>query len=461
MGGVVSYGAFLASKEHRVEVAGREPLPVQPSLYPFQADIVRWAVKLGRAAIFADTGMGKSRMQLEWARNFAGRVLMVAPIAVAEQTIREGERMGVHVRRLYEPGPWVPGIVITNYERLHKFVGERYDAIVLDESSILKSLDGATRTLLLDEFTSIPHRLCCTATPAPNDISELGNHAQFLGVMSRVEMLATFFVHDSDKAGGAGWRLKGHAAEAMYQWLTTWSCYVRRPSDLGYEDGDFELPPLQVADEMVRSDWRPDGMLFAVGLGGIGGRSSVRRQTAEARIARAIELVKASPEQTLIWCGLNDEQDGIAQALGDDCVSIDGRTEETEKIELETAWRTGRVKHLVTKPKIFGWGLNWQHCRRMVFLGLGDSYEQYYQAIRRCWRYGQRFPVDVRIVVSDAEGEIAANVRAKEQEAQRTAAEVVRAMRDRQIAELRGDRSSRLDYAPTVNMEVPAWVSRK
>ena len=441
---MTAYEKFLLRKERSIEVAGVEPGELASILYPFQADIVKWAVRLGRAAIFADCGMGKTLMQLEWARHF-GRVLIVAPIAVAEQTIAEGAKIGIDVRRVLEPDDG-DGITITNYERLHKFAGRDYGGIVLDESSILKSVDGKTRTMLLKEFTSIPRRLCCTATPAPNDVTELANHAEFLGAMSRSEMLATFFVHDSDASGNNGWRLKGHAAEAMWKWMARWSCFIRRPSDLGYEDESFVLPALTVTDEPVRTDYHKEGELFAT-VGGVGDRAKVRRHTLAARVERVAELVRADPDnQWIVWCGLNDEGRALARALGDDAALVEGSDDDDTKIAREREWRAGRVRVLITKPSMFGFGMNWQHCARVAFLGLGDSYEQYYQAIRRCWRFGQHRPVDVRIVVSEAEGAIAANVRHKEQEAQKMAEGVIGAVRDAQMDAVRGTHKQASTY---------------
>lgn len=424
---MTDYKAFLESKTHKVDPAGFEAGPANPMLYPFQRDIVRWAVKLGRAAIFADCGLGKSFMQIEWARQIqaqaGGSVLIVAPLAVAAQTIAEAAKLGVPVVRVVKPGSPAP-FQITNYDRLHEFVGAAYTGIVLDESSILKSLDGATRGLLLKSFTSIPYRLCCTATPAPNDVSELANHAEFLGAMSRPEMLATFFVHDMDEGE---WRLKGHAAQEMWRWMARWAVFVRRPSDLGYPNEGWALPELSITDEVVHTG-------LTVDLGGISKRSAVRRQTIEARVARTAEIIASTPGQWLVWCGLNDEETAIAAALGPDCVVINGQTDEDDRIALELAWRQGRVRTLITKPKVFGFGMNWQHCNQTVFLGIGDSYEQYYQAVRRVYRFGQARPVDVRIVVSDVEGAIAENVKRKELEANHMAESIVAAVKDNQAS---------------------------
>lgn len=424
-----AYEQFLKSKDYRIDPAGFDAKSPHPILYPFQAAIVRWAVKLGRAAIFADCGLGKSFMQIEWARQIqehtGGKVLFVAPLAVAAQTIAEAAKLGVSVTRVTHPGNGAP-FQITNYERLENFVGADLAGIVLDESSILKSLDGKTRTLLLKSFTGIPYRLCCTATPAPNDVSELANHAEFLGAMSRAEMLATFFVHDSDELT---WRLKGHAAKEMWRWMARWSVFVRRPADLGFDDGGWSLPPLSITDEVVNTGIQVD-------LGGISKRSAVRKQTLAARVERTAQLITAdtSADKWVVWCDLNDEGRELKTLLGDSAVLIEGSDDEDTRVEREAAWRAGPVKVLISKPKIFGFGLNWQHCHRVAFLGIGDSYESYYQAIRRCWRFGQQHPVDVRIVVSDVEGAIAENVKRKELEAHKMAESIVEAVKDGQAA---------------------------
>jgi hypothetical protein len=365
---VDAYREFVRNKIKAPPVFGHDPGPLHPMLFDFQAAIDRWAIRRGRAAIFSDCGTGKSLMQLEWARQSGDRVLIFSPLAVAEQTILEGQKIGVEVRKVARPDDG-PGIQITNYEKIEHFIGAPFDAIVLDESSILKSLDGKTRTILIREFADIPRRLCCTATPSPNDLSELTNHAEFLGIMSRVEMLATFFVHDSRHSGAAGWRLKGHAQDAFWRWVAKWAVYVRTPSDLGFDDGDFKLPPLNIRQEQVRSDWKPDGMLFATGLGGIGDRRQARRGTLESRVERATDVIRNTGSQWLVWCGLNDEGDGLERALGEDCVQISGSDSDEEKIAKEVKWRTGGCKTLITKLKMFGHGLNWQHCHQELFLG--------------------------------------------------------------------------------------------
>ena len=426
------YAAFLDRKRREWAGAGLtvDANALTGGLYPFQAALTRWALRKGRAALFADTGLGKTRMQVAWAAKIPGRVLILAPLCVGEQTIAEAAVMGVDVRLHGNSAV----IEITNYERLHHIDPSLYTGVVLDESSILKAFDGKTRTRLIAAFQATPYRLCCTATPAPNDIAELANHCEFLGIMTRAEMLATFFVHDD-----AGWRLKGHAHDAFYRWLASWGMFLRRPSDLGFSDDGYELPPLTIEDRVVATDGPgPVGeyLFRGMGLGGVGGRMGARRLSLKARVDAVVSMVESTPGQWLIWCGLNDEQDAVAAALDGDALSIDGRTPEATKIERERAWRRGDVRVLVSKPSVFGWGMNWQHCAQMAFLGLGDSYETYYQSIRRCWRFGQTAPVRVVVVVSDAETEIVANVRRKERDAADLAASLIAAMQTAEREEL-------------------------
>lgn len=397
-------------------------------LYPFQWRLTRWALRKGRAGLFADTGLGKTRMQLAWAAQVPGRVLILAPLCVGAQTMREGATVGVPVA----PVNTGARIEVTNYERLHHVRVTDYDAVILDESSILKSYDGKTRTRLLQAFRDTPYRLCCTATPAPNDTAELANHCEFLGVMTRVEMLATFFVHDED-----GWRLKGHAHQAFYRWLASWGMFLRSPSDIGESDVGYILPPLTIQDRIV-GDAGPTGeYLFpGLGLGGVGGRATERRRTVADRVGATVGLVTTTPGAWIVWTGLNDEQDAITRALGADCVSVQGKDSEAEKERRLRAFLDGSARVLVTKPSVAGFGLNLQHCHQMAFVGLGDSYEAYYQAIRRCYRFGQREPVAVHVVVSPAETEIVANVRRKEIEAAVVSAGLLDAMRTHELEEL-------------------------
>lgn len=417
---MTEYADFLATKRLTVAQHGPtiDPGAVHPMLFPFQRDLVTWAVRKGRAALFADTGLGKTLMQIEWARLIgADRTLILAPLSVARQTIREAEKVGVRVH--YTRGAVLDGISITNYEMLEHFDPANYGAVVLDESSILKALDGKTRRRLVEMFASTPYRLCCTATPAPNDISEIGNHSEFLGVLAHHEMLSAFFVHGSLGEGEKdGWRLKGHAEDAFYRWLASWGMAVRRPSDLGYEDEGFALPPLTIRPEFVTSDYVPDGQLFFAGLKGVTDRAAVRRTTLSGRVERAAAIVNDSDGQWIVWHGLNAEGEGLVAAIPG-AVLVEGSQSPEEKAASLEAFQDGAFRVLVTKPSIAGFGMNFQNANRMAFVGLSDSWESYYQSIRRCWRFGQKQPVEAVIVLSDAEAAIYENVMGKEREALR------------------------------------------
>jgi len=416
-----SYASFLAAKRQLVINHGIavDAQAIHPMLYSFQRDIVRWAVRKGRAAIFADCGLGKTFMQLEWARLSGKRSLIIAPLAVAQQTIREGEKLGLDVNYCREQGGVKDGLNITNYEMIECFDPSAFGAVVLDESSILKSIAGKTKAKLITMFKDTDMRLCCTATPAPNDIAEFANHSEFLGILPRPEMLATFFVHD-DK----GWRLKGHAEEPFYRWMASWGMSLRRPSDLGYSDDGYILPPLNILPVFIESAYRPEGMLFNIGLKGIVHRSQVRRATLITRIEEAARLINANDEQWIAWCGLNEEGRKLHTAVRDSLL-IEGQQSPEQKTEAIIAFTKGEARVLITKPRIAGFGMNFQNASRMVFVGLGDSYEQYYHCIRRAWRFGQTDPVEAHIVLSDVEEPIYQNILRKERQADRAARNLI------------------------------------
>ena len=408
------YAAFLEAKRRGHQPIGIDvdDLDIHQLLHRWQRDIVRWACRQGRAAIFADCGLGKTFMQLEWARLIAGKTLIIAPLSVARQTSREATKLGADVRYVRHGAEVTgPGVWITNYEMADQFDPLDFDAVVLDESSILKNATGATRTALINQWSQTPHRLACTATPAPNDITELTNHAEFLGLMPRNEMLAAYFIHDQ-----VGWRIKGHAVEPMHQWMATWAVAVRTPSDVGGDDDGYILPPLRIRPEIVHVELEAAGQLFATDLGGVGGRAQIRKATMDARIERTIDIVRCHPDdQWIIWCGLNDEAATIAKAIPG-AVNVEGSWSADSKAEQLEAFQDGRTQVLVTKVSIAGFGMNFQNAHRMAFLGIGDSFESYYQAIRRCWRFGQAEPVDVHVVVSEVEQQIAHNVARKERQ---------------------------------------------
>lgn len=386
------------------------------SLKPFQRRIVTWAARTGRPAVWADTGLGKTRMQVEWCRVMGEQSLIVTPLAVAEQTVEEAAKIGIcatYIRSADQIDG--PGIYVTNYEMVPRVRDAGWDAVALDESSILKQSDGKTRAMLIDAFAETPFRSAWSATPAPNDPAELTSQAEFLGHSTRDNMLAAYFIHDSD-----GWRLKGHALDPMCEWMTSWAMAVRKPSDMGDSNEGYDLPGLEIVSEPVEADVSvPDGELFAYALGGVGGRAQVRRETLGARVDRAADLVASEPgEQWLIWCGLNDEADALARSIPG-AVNVHGGLTPEDKARELMAFAHGQTRVLITKPSIAGMGLNFQSCARMAFVGLSDSYEAYYQCIRRCYRFGQRRIVRAHIVLSEIEGQIAANVRRKESEANR------------------------------------------
>ena len=420
------YADFLARKTSGADKPGRVVLDcdIHPMLHGWQKELVQWAVRTSRAALWADTGMGKTVMQIEWARLSADTSLIVAPLAVCQQTVREAAKIGVTAHYVRTSDDITgPGVWVTNYEMVPHFDTDRIGAVVLDESSILKQSDGRTRTMLIEHFRDVPHRLACSATPAPNDPEELTNQAEFLGRMARNHMLAAYFIHDSD-----GWRLKGHGRAPMIRWMAQWAVALTKPSDVGGEDTGYILPGLDITSHLLPVEIVPDGQLFATEIGGVQGRAEVRKQTLAARVAKAAELVAAEPDEPwLLWCGLNAEADALAAAIPG-AVNIHGSLDPDDKARLLLGFADGDFRVMITKPAIASQGLNYQHCARMAFVGLGDSYEQYYQAIRRCYRYGQKRVVHAHIILSDLESQIADNVKRKERQASDITAQLVREM---------------------------------
>lgn len=430
------------------------------SLFPHQEALSRWALRKGKAAIFANTGLGKTRMQLTWAdavcRATGGDVLILAPLAVAEQTREEGARIGVTVTHAREADDIRPGVNITNYDRLHRFDASRFVGVVLDESSRIKHDDSKTLGVLMDAFGATPYKLCATATPAPNDWTELGTHAQFLGVCTVAEMLAEFFVHDGGET--QVWRLKGHAREAFWKWVASWGAMIQSPADLGFDASAYDLPPLHTQQITVESDAKAqDGMLFAMEAQTLSDRRQAKRDSMIYRVRECAKLVNASHEPWIIWTELNAEGDAITAAIPD-AVEIRGNDRTDVKEQRLTDFSHGKIRVLVSKPKIAGWGLNWQHCRNIAFLGATDSFEGYYQAVRRCWRFGQTQPVNVFIFASEYEGAILRNLQRKEADAmamfQALSAETAAAVRD----EVMGQKRQHNNYVPAVRMKLPSFL---
>ncbi|MCC6378743.1 MAG: helicase [Burkholderiales bacterium] len=388
-------------------------------LFPHQRELAEWALRRGRAAIFASTGLGKTRMHLAWAHAVVAKTgrptIVLAPLAVAEQTVEEGRRIGVEVRHVREQASVVDGVNVCNYERLHRLDPSAFGGVVLDESSIIKHHDARTFALLLEAFERTDFKLCATATPAPNDWTELGTHAEFLGVRSRTEMLSEFFVHDGGDT--QTWRLKGHARHEFWRWVASWGAMIQSPADLGHDDANYRLPKLSIHEHIIETGQAKPGELFAAEAQTLSERRDARRASLDERVTACARKVAAEPrEPWIIWCDLNAEGDALRKAIPG-AVEIRGSDTIEEKEARLTAFARGEIRVLVTKPSIAGFGLNWQHCARMAFVGVTDSFEAYYQAVRRCWRFGQKRPVDVHIFASDLEGAVVANLKRKEADA--------------------------------------------
>lgn len=428
------YKRFLRLKKRVHQSKGINPSEPHELLFPFQRDITKWALRRGRACIFADCGMGKTFMQIEWARQIPGDVLILAPLAVSTQTINEAAKLGCFVRYCRDKSEVQSGITIANYEMLEHFDASRFAGVVLDESSIIKHFEGKTRQQIIERFSKTPFRLACTATPAPNDHMELGNHAEFVGAMSRTEMLSMFFVHDGGET--SKWRLKGHAESEFWKWVCSWAVMIRKPSDLGYKDGDFVLPRMVL--EQISVEHRDAGeFLFAMEAQTLQERISARRESISDRVKKCADMVNDSNEPWLVWCNLNSESDQLESEI-EDAVQVQGSEKPDSKARKLNDFSAGKIRVLVTKPSIAGFGMNWQHCRNVAFVGLSDSWEQYYQAVRRCWRFGQRQEVHVYIITSTAEGQVVSNIARKEADATRMAQEMVKHMHSINESNIKG-----------------------
>lgn len=454
----MNYDEFLKNKRFVLESSGFdiEKSALNEKLFDYEKDVVRWALKKGKACIFSDCGTGKTAMQLEWAyrvhKYTGGKILILAPLAVAEQTKREGEKFGIKVTVCEKQEDCVVGINITNYEKLDRFVAKEFVGVVLDESSILKSYSGKVRTAIIQNFHEVPYKLACTATPAPNDYMELGNHAEFCGVMKRPEMLSMFFVHDGGQT--SKWRLKGHAEDVFWQWLATFSVFIDNPKNIGYEVGGFNLPELKIVEIVVDGDEPISETLT------LSERRQARKDSLELRCQRAAELVNGSNEQWLVWCDLNDESNRLRELINDS-VEVKGSDKSEHKSKSMLRFSEGIIKSLVTKPLIAGFGMNWQNCHNMIFTGLSDSYEQYYQAVRRCWRFGQEHPVNVYIIISAKEGCVKENIERKQADFLKMQKEMTELTKEITKKELKSTCRISTPYEPDETMKLPKWEEFK
>ena len=435
----MTYEEFLRTKAVDAPRTGFDAGQIHESAKPFQADIIRWALKRGRAAIFADTGLGKTFMQLEWARHVAeraGPVLILAPLAVAAQTVREAAKFGIDGVEHVSERSGSP-IQVTNYEKLHKFSPADYAGVVLDESSILKSYMGKTKRAIIEAFAGHRFKLACTATPAPNDHLELGNHAEFLEVMASNEMISRWFLNDTMKAGG--YRLKKHAAKDFWRWVASWAVSVTMPSDLGYSDDGYILPKLRTESHTVAVDITSDtdGRLIRVpDMSSTAIHRELKRTTTD-RAAKVAEIV-AAPGQWLVWCYSDYEANALLKAIPE---ARDIRGSQTEAAREATLndFTDGRLRVFISKPQLSGFGMNWQHCNQVAFVGLSYSFESYYQAIRRVWRFGQQRAVVCHIVQAETEGALIATIESKEREFRSMRKEMTAAMAEESVRQLRDD----------------------
>lgn len=467
MGNILSttYEEFLNAKRIVSQVAGFNPRPMHPALFPHARDIARWGCLRGRAAFFEDCGCMKTSQEIAWGSEVSfhvgGPVLMLAPWMVAEQTQDEGRRLwNTEITLCASESDLKPGLNITNYEKLHKFTPNKIAGVVADEAGILKAYDGKTRNQVIDFSRTIPYRLAATATPSPNNYTELGNHAEFLGIMSMNEMLATFFVHDGGET--SKWRLKGHAEQAFFQWLSTWAVFLTKPSDLGYSDDGFELPELEII--LHAMDCGPsEGFLFPVEARTLPERRGARRSSIDDKVREIAAMVNGDPDQWIVWCGLNDESSALAKSITH-AVEITGKTavadgNEVKRRDAMLGFINGQHKDLVTKGNIAGWGLNLQFCHKMAMCSMSDSAEEFYQIVRRCLRFGQKNKVQVHVFLAETEMAVWRNVERKQKETDILTRAMVEHMRDFNQREIKGVTKEEIHYVPTKSIELPGWLN--
>ena len=443
----MDYADFVKSKTFFVDPSGFSCSDEMDHLFDFQRLIVKWALKKGKAAIFADTGLGKTAMQVTWAEKVCnhtdGNVLIVAPLCVSQQTITEAGKFGISAHYCRDQSHVQKGITTTNYEMLDHFDISSFSGIVLDESSILKSHDGKTRQKIIDLTQRVPYRLSCTATPSPNDYMELGNQAEFLGIMSRVEMLSMFFTHDGGET--SKWRLKGHARKKFWKWMATWSVCIRKPSDLGFNDEGYNLPGIKLFHHILNSKPMP-GHLFAVPVSGLLNQNKARKVSLMDRVADCASVVNGSLDNWIVWCNLNAESDELERQI-ESGKAICGADPLEKKEKSIMSFLSGELPVLITKPSITGFGLNFQHCSNMAFVGLTDSFEDYYQAVRRCFRFGQKKEVNVHLFYSEAEAGIVANLERKEAQHNEMSERMVSFMKESMQKEVFGSVQEKSEYS--------------
>ena len=451
---MIDYIQFLTTKALKPKM---KPVPFSGqfngALFPHQRDCVEMVLNVGTGALFCETGTGKTIMQLEWARHIPGDVIVAAPLAVANQTIREGKRHLNMEIGYSKDGTVNERVTITNYERLHLFDLSRFTGVILDESSILKSFSGKVKQFLCDSFSETPYKLACTATPAPNDYMELGNHSEFLGIMPGTEMLSRWFINDPSKVGS--YRLKGHAVKPFWSWVASWAACMSKPSDLGYSDDGYDLPPLRTHTHQVETQTRTafdDGLLFDMPEMNATNLHRKKRESVDDRVRLVADMVNDDTDPWLVWCESNQESEMLTKAIPD-AVDVKGAHDADTKEERLIGFVDGKYRVLVTKSSIAGFGLNLQHCRKQVFASISYSYEKFYQAVRRSWRFGQTQPVDIHVVVADAEIPV---WRAIEKKA--LAHDQMKEHMKYAVFSKGQESQVKIDYNPTYQAKLPEWL---
>lgn len=461
-GAIMKYEEFLKSKKKYHKEIGFEVNNLPDIMFDYQKDLTKWSLRLGKSSLFVNTGLGKTLMQLvfgqEVYRKTNKNIIIVCPLGVTNQTIDEAkDKLDIDVNCL-RYGESKKGLNIINYEMLDKINTKDFDCIIADESSRIKHHDAKTRKIFTDLFDNYSYKLCCTATPAPNDYMELGTHSEFLNVLKRKEMLSMFFINDQDIT--QKWRLKGHAQEEFWHWVSSWAAVMIHPRDLGYDDKRFDLPRLHTHEHVIETNKKFKNELFVSQAETLQERREARKITVEDKISLLSEKINNSNDIHLVWCDLNIESD-LAKKSIKDAVEIKGSDSFDHKEKSMLDFAKGKIKCLITKPKIAGHGLNWQSCHKMHFIGLSDSFESYYQAVRRCWRFGQKHEVDVNIYTSDLEGSILQNIKRKE----RDYINMFNVMKDNTkkyvIENIKSHEIIDSNYNPMVNIELPLFLQEE
>jgi superfamily II DNA or RNA helicase len=458
-----AYQEFIASKWTVAPSSGIATVPALSSkLKEHQRLLTSWALRRGRAAIFADTGLGKGWMILEWSRVVAQHtgkpVLILAPLAVSQQFAREAEKLGTGLTVCSSQADVRPGVNVTNYQKLHRFDASSFGGVAADESSIMKHLNGHYRGELIESFRATPFRLSATATPSPNDFTELGGQAEFLGICTHQEMLSTFFVHDGSST--QDWRLKGHAREAFWRWVCSWGAIVKLPSDLGCDDAGYILPPLRYHEHVIpasEDETRASGLLFAAPAATLNEQRAARRGSLSGRVAKSVELANAADGQVIVWCDLNVESDALSRAI-DGAVEVIGSQDDDEKEAAIDAFLTGKARVIVSKTSLMGFGLNVQCANTQVFCGVSHSFEAFFQGVRRSWRFGQEKPVDVHIVSSELEGRVVENLKEKQRKADELSQETRRHVAAYIRTAVSASGRDVVRYNPTKKFRWPSWM---